>query len=300
MFHRVVDSLGENRIINDGIEVTTNYLEFLISFYKSKGFKPISINEIDSICNKRTKERYVIFSFDDGYRDNLINAFPIFEKHQVPFVIYIPVDFITRKQFAWWYYLEDVLSKNTEINFTLRGKKITKNIFDLEQKKQIFTELRTYIQEDNAVLKELMIQYPPVLEKYHNLFLNVNDLKELSNSPLATIGSHSISHPSLAKTSFEQVEQEIFDSKKMLEKMLEFPIEHFSFPFGTIDDVTEREIALVKKAGYKSALTTSYGDVKSNSNIHQLPRIWTSNQYTIEDLNKIVYGVNEYNQRKNK
>lgn len=298
MFHRIVKDLGNNRISNHGIELTENYLEYLINFYLKKGFIPISINDVTSIINFKNKKRYVVFTFDDGYYDNYEKALPIFEKYNIPFAVYVSTDFIYRKQFAWWYFIEDIISKNSKIIYINGKSEQTEIIESLEQKEAFFIKLRQIIQSDIKTLNDLIDKYSPDLEFYHNLFLTESKLKEFSKHPLVTIGSHTISHPSLSKINDEQSFYEISNSKIELEKIIEKKVDHFSYPFGTINDVSNRELENVKKSGYLTALTTSYGDVNKKSNLLKLPRIWTSNENTENELLKSIYGINEFSLRK--
>jgi peptidoglycan/xylan/chitin deacetylase (PgdA/CDA1 family) len=299
MFHRVVKDIGENRIINDGIEVTDKYLDFLIDYYLKNNFKPASINDLTDILNSKSNNRYVIFTFDDGYADNYENALPIFEKYQVPFTIYLTVDFIKHKQFAWWYFIEDLIRENTTIEYHDNSVIKVNNCDTLNCKNQFFIQLREIIQKQPHALAYLIEKYKPNLEKYYDLFLTMEHLKSLRKNKLVTLGAHSISHPSLAKVSDEQSFNEIYQSKIELEALLNKPIIHFSYPFGTKKDVGERELRNVSKAGYKTALTTTYGDVHTNNfDLLNLPRIWTANSIKGVELNKILYGINERSIRK--
>lgn len=298
MFHRIVSSFGEKRINNNGIEVTEDYLEYLIQFYLKQSFIPISIGQLKRVIHQKDRKRYVVFSFDDGYSDNYEKALPIFEKYNIPFVVYVTTDFIYRKQFAWWYFIEDIIRENSKISFSNGIAEQTVIIETTKQKEQFFIELRNYIQNDNEILLDLINRYKPDMSSYHNLFLTVNQLKEFSRHPLVTIGSHTISHPSLSKISDEQSLHEIVDSKTELEKIIDKKVSHFSYPFGTINDISERDLKNVQKAGYETSLTTSFGSVKSNSHFHKLPRIWTSNHYLETELLRNIYGINEFNVRK--
>ncbi len=294
MLHRVVSKLGENRIINDGIEVTEDYLDFLISFYIKSGFTPISINDITKALTDKTNKRYVIFTFDDGYLDNYEKALPIFEKYKVPFTIYITLDFINRNQFAWWYFIEDLISENNVLSYYDSGS-IKQVVFENHASKLIFfIELREIIQKQPEALSYLINQYKPNLEKYHNLFLNTNQVVELTKHQLVTLGAHSITHASLANLKEELALKEIADSKHELEKIINKPVLHFSYPFGTKKDIGKREINFAKTAGYQTALTTNYGDVQLNNyDLLDLPRIWTANSIVNNELLKIIYGINE-------
>lgn len=298
MFHRIVSQHGEGRIDNDGIELTEHYLDYLIGFYLQKGFTPVSINDLQTVLKEKNRKRYVIFTFDDGYYDNLEKALPIFEKHKAPFAVYIPTDLIHRRQFAWWYFMEDLIRDNSKLSYIHKGQNKTAVLETKQQKDSFFMELRKMIQEDPAVLTALLEQYKPDLSLYHNLFLNAEQLAQLAAHPLVTIGSHSVSHPSLAKLSNEASYREMVHSKTELENLIGKKVEHFSYPFGTMHDVGRREMENAKKAGYLTALTTSYGDVHAHSDLYNLSRIWTSEHNKETELLKSIFGINAFALRK--
>lgn len=102
MLHRVVAqrSEGENR----ELEITPGFLEQTIKDYKQKGFLFVSIDEVSEILEKgKVDKPFVCITFDDGYRDNYIDALPILKKEQVPFTVYVTTGFIDNKQSMWWY-----------------------------------------------------------------------------------------------------------------------------------------------------------------------------------------------------
>jgi peptidoglycan/xylan/chitin deacetylase (PgdA/CDA1 family) len=56
--------------------------------------------------------RYAVLTFDDGYRDNVSMALPILERHNAPFLIYVPTGGPARTLQAWWLglrYAADIL-----------------------------------------------------------------------------------------------------------------------------------------------------------------------------------------------
>ena len=61
------------------------------------------------------------------------------------------------------------------------------------------------------------------------------------------IGSHSMTHPDLTRLSERRARKEIFQSKEILEDLLDSPVISFAYPFGSANSVMER---LVKEAGY--------------------------------------------------
>ena len=126
----------------------------------------------------------------------------------------------------------------------------------------------------------------PLLKKYNDIatfyiytnpiskdprFLTWQQVEELSAAGML-IGSHTLSHPYLNKLSPQQLHDEIFESKKILEAHLGKPVDHFASPFGYSDANVE---SLVKEAGYTTARTTYRGTYHSKADELQLTGYFT-------------------------
>lgn len=103
--------------------------------------------------------------------------------------------------------------------------------------------------------------YPAVFSIYINKMsqktgrtsVTWEQLQEMAADPLVQIVSHSVSHPrDLRLLSDADLEQEVKQSKQILEKELGIPINYFTYPEGKADD---RVKEFVKKAGYRAALS---------------------------------------------
>ena len=103
--------------------------------------------------------------------------------------------------------------------------------------------------------------YPAVFSIYINKMaqktgrtsVTWQQLQEMAADPLVQIVSHSVSHPrDLRLLSDADLEQEVKQSKQILEKELGIPINYFTYPEGKADD---RVKEFVKKAGYRAALS---------------------------------------------
>src|SRR5262245_45583277 len=46
--------------------------------------------------------RHVLITFDDGYRDNYADAFPVLKRHGVPATFFITTGFIDDARLSWW------------------------------------------------------------------------------------------------------------------------------------------------------------------------------------------------------
>jgi peptidoglycan/xylan/chitin deacetylase (PgdA/CDA1 family) len=89
-----------------------------------------------------------------------------------------------------------------------------------------------------------------------------DQLREMSKSGLITVASHTVNHLNLKDLSDREIEKEVTESKKVLEKELGIAIDYFTYPEG---DFTERAREKIKNAGYKSALTMSLDSSQERS-----------------------------------
>lgn len=86
-------------------------------------------------------------------------------------------------------------------------------------------------------------------------YMSKANLRELSQNPLVTIGSHSFSHIRLDRCSSKELKYEIYDSKSYIEDIIGKEISLFSYPFGAYNKLV---ISCVKSAGYKLAFTSNF------------------------------------------
>jgi peptidoglycan/xylan/chitin deacetylase (PgdA/CDA1 family) len=60
------------------------------------GYVPVSLEHVRDhyVSGTQLPEGAVLITFDDGYRDNLVNALPILQRHGYPAVIFVPIGFL--------------------------------------------------------------------------------------------------------------------------------------------------------------------------------------------------------------
>jgi peptidoglycan/xylan/chitin deacetylase (PgdA/CDA1 family) len=84
------------------------------------------------------------------------------------------------------------------------------------------------------------------------------------------IGSHTLSHPHLHRLSRQAAEEEVVASRIALMRSTGATVDHFCYPFGEYNDET---LAIVRSAGYRSAVTTQRGVAERTHDPMRLPRI---------------------------
>lgn len=106
-------------------------------------------------------------------------------------------------------------------------------------------------------------------------FLTKEQIVELSEDSLCTIGSHTVSH-CILKNKDADLQNEFLDSKRNLEILVKKPVEHFAYPYGTPFAISKKVVKRLKDTGlYRSAVCTipAYINKYSVDNMYSLPRI---------------------------
>jgi len=88
MYHKVAEE-------PDFLTVTPEDFEQQLQFIK-RHFTPIRLSDLLQHLKTQTPlpDKAALISFDDGYLDNYTNAYPLLDKHQIPFSIFLVADYI--------------------------------------------------------------------------------------------------------------------------------------------------------------------------------------------------------------
>lgn len=99
--HRVRPNLSDNDELRT-YEITPKRLEMLIQTYMQKGYEFVSMDTVYLyvMSELKCKKKFVAVTLDDGYEDNYSVAYPIFQKYNVPFCVYVTEDYITGEKKA--------------------------------------------------------------------------------------------------------------------------------------------------------------------------------------------------------
>lgn len=252
--HRVVSKRSLFRS-NRELEITPFFLEEEIKRYIKGGFSFFSIDELLYPKIVLFNQRKVNISFDDGFRDIYTNAFPIFKKYNIPFTIYLTTDFPDGEADLWWIQLE-------KHSFSEK---------DFEDKLKLIFDSGRPMAEEMHRLTKTAIDYDICI----NEALSWNEIKEMIESGLCTIGSHTVSHPGLTRISDEECRRELFLSKERIENELLVKVEHFSYPHSMMNANVQ---SVVMGSGYKTAVLGYGGKVRVGDDMFGLKR-----KYIIQD-----------------
>jgi peptidoglycan/xylan/chitin deacetylase (PgdA/CDA1 family) len=218
-------------------------------------------------------------TFDDGYLDNYEYALPIFDDMHIPFTVYVTNSFPDKTAFLWWYVLEDILQRNNSIVLSTGERFICET---KEEKETAFLQLRTSILSLNQENLIENFKYLFCNDEFDNISYNEkicltwDKICEMSNSKYCTIAAHTMNHKNLNQLTEAQLEQEILEGKKLLEEKIDKPVKHFSYPFGTLNEIGKRESEFNIKCGFDTVCYAFGGDItcKNIDKPLEFPRVF--------------------------
>lgn len=290
MLHRVSDDQGTKYGFNKHLTVTPAYLDETLSTIGDLGYEIVSIDEaIARLSGKPGNGKpFVAITLDDGYRDNLTEALPVFEKHNAPFAIYIAPGLIDGTTTLWWDTIEEVVTRNDQV--CLPGDNEGILLDSSTPRKKIYANCVVTEHLTHNVEEELLSDAIRIFALNHgvdadehrlNVLMNWDEIIEISKHPLCTIGAHSLNHLNLRRLDTEGAEREIVAGRSVLEERLGKSIAHMAYPYGYVAAAGKREVEITKKAGFASALTTRHGVLQAEhaDYLHVLPRISVNGRY---------------------
>lgn len=198
------------------------------------------------------QEPSVAVTFDDGYADNFHNALPVLEKYGIPATFFVSTEHLGTNELFWWDILEGLFRACRQGTVHLGNQK-----FDRENLQDAHSFLRGLLPDERSILLSEAVKYQDLPgDIMGRRALSLEELQQLSKSPLVTIGAHTVTHSSLSHEPESLQRQEIAASKARLEELIGKDVHVFSYPFG---DYNEETRVILNECGIRKAFTVTSG-----------------------------------------
>jgi len=256
-YHRIKNINSDFLYDRELISASTASFEAQIKYIKNN-FNVITCKELsDAIySNKKLPKKSLLITFDDGFDDNYINAYPILKSHNIPAAFFVSSGYID-SQLPYWFDLIYMVytQQNNEVAYniliSILNSSGCENIFNIHDVFRFMKKIPNTLRED--IVSKLMQDL-----RNNNIEIHTEQSKPMSWSQISEmsnngfdIGSHTVNHPILATCNTHEMNYELLQSKKTIEKSVGKNIISIAYPNGGVSDYNAETIELAKKAGYK-------------------------------------------------
>jgi len=290
---------------NYHLTTSPEFLDKLIIRLKKKKYDFISMDEVAERLENpqahKDKKPFVCITLDDGYRNNLENAIPIFRRHDVPYLIYVATGLTEGETPLWWDDLERIVAKTSHLYIDMPQRRVGFDVSTPAKKTKVYKDLVVYLirdaseQEARRIVADLAKAHKVDQLAYaRKQLMNWTEINELAQDPLCTIGAHTISHYALNKLSEEDVRYEMEQGRAVIKSEIGVEPAHFAYPYGYHQVAGEREFEIAKACGFKTATTTRHGVIYKAHREHMaaLPRISINGHHqSMHYINTMLSGV---------
>ncbi len=205
-----------------------------------------------------------MITVDDGHACTYEQLFPICRDLDIPFIAYLPVDYLLHGQWLWFDQLE-CLYRQT-------GSMTSEQYHSLQQQlKGLTPDLRA---EKLAMLASQWAFDLPAAPVADYAPLGSDDIREMLSSGLFEVGSHAVTHTILTQLDERSMVAELKEAKMILESHFETTVNSFCYPNGLSGDFNQPVIENVRACGYTTAMTSLEGsNIRAQMDPLQLCRI---------------------------
>lgn len=222
--------------------------------------------------------KYAVVTFDDGYSGNHRVVLPVMAALDLPFTVFCATKPIEQREMYWWdkiicsamackrkLMLRDMLLGTYDFSTGVIGEsrwnemhRLLTDLKNVERKRREHIVRAIASQIDEA-------QQPCLLQP-----MTPDQVRELADTGLATIGAHSHTHDILTQLTPVEARENILRSKEYLEAWTGRRIDYFSYPNG---DYSRALMRAVERVGFQAAVSTDERAWRRTDDIYAIPRI---------------------------
>lgn len=263
-YHRVLD-IGTNEYPFDENIISASVGQFDRQMaYVRANFDVLNFSELfHALQAGSLPKRPLIITFDDGYRDNYLYAYPILKRHGLSATFFLTTGYIGRKETFWFekvaYWIKNTKKKSFSLKADDEHKYYIRN-----NRNELVSSIQTLLKNINETIHEDLIGQlesqleTSITDSMPVRTLSWEEVREMSKGGIE-FGSHSVSHLNLAVISKPRLREEIYGSKATIEKEVGVQVLTIAYPFGGPHTYNPNVQEVTKNAGYIFGVTNVEG-----------------------------------------
>jgi peptidoglycan/xylan/chitin deacetylase (PgdA/CDA1 family) len=244
--------------------ISTELFEQEMRFLR-RHYTVVSLSELLDRLIGQTAKPVVAITFDDGYRDNYQNAFPILERYGLPATIFLTTGSMDADEPLWFERLAFACKRTLRefLDLEIGGAKRLQMRTEAERLRandRVFSILRTLPDSERRLCLDRILSELDIREdaELRDRMLTWNQVRFMQSRGI-DFGGHTVTHPFLSRLTSDGFLWEVSECKRRIEEEIQLPVPHFAYPNGREEDFGASNKDLIREAGYRAAVTTIWG-----------------------------------------
>jgi peptidoglycan/xylan/chitin deacetylase (PgdA/CDA1 family) len=298
-YHRVLPQLkwGDPFLLQTTLNNFEQHIQYLASTYTIISLQKF-IHHVQSGCFP--ERRQVLITFDDGYRDNYLYAYPILKQWHVPATVFLSPQYIEAQALFFWERVQYLLQRISSNHLVWKVPECDMSFEFLETQAQRRAALLHIHKKLRMLPPRKIFEVLGYMEKHagfnHPVEVEPEDLpltweyiREMAET-MISFGAHTHTHPVLSTLPHSEAEQEILRSKQVLENHLQQEINLFAYPYGETTDFTEATKSILKRHNFLCACSTIPGTNDLTCDLFDIKRVVVRNWDALTLARKIAHA----------
>jgi peptidoglycan/xylan/chitin deacetylase (PgdA/CDA1 family) len=236
-YHRIGDPAGSP--FDHGLwSATPDAFDQQVRFL-TRHFDVIGPDDLETALRRR-RGRYVLITFDDGYRDNYEHAFPILRSHAAGGLFFVTTGFLDRPGLSWWDEIAWMVRTSPRPGLPAGPWLPAPVPFDPPDRgRAICTLLSRFKQLPTADTPAYLDFLADATGRGRyagpdadQMWMTWDMVREMAAGGM-WVGGHTVTHPVLGRADRARQEEEILRCGRRLEQELGRPMRSFSYPIGS-------------------------------------------------------------------
>lgn len=245
--------------------------------------KPMSMDQVMA-CRESGEPfppRSFAVTFDDGFENNHRIAVPILKQLGIPATFFVTTEFIIYNRMSWIDRIEHAIENSTRDDLKLPWLKTPVRIASTAGKIAALEIIRGKVKNDRkidvealiaSVFEQANVDYCDSSDGPLDLKMSWNQVRELAQDPLFSVGGHGHTHAILSFLDDDQLVSELECSLGAFREH-HVTICDFAYPEGQSHCYSNAVCDALKQRGIRSALTAIPGVNTSVTNPFELHRV---------------------------
>lgn len=260
--------------------------------YLRKHFRVVPLIQlVEQLSTPKGFDRYAVaLTIDDGRYNCYECLFPLLKEFEIPATFFVVTSFIAGRDWLWtdkvlW------LSEQTNRPRELAPDQLSTTFGRLNR---LRPEVRN--REIAAMASAMGVSIPDrPPTKYSPC--SWRQLREMADSGLVEIGSHTVNHPILSSVTDEESWSELTESRRQIEQNLGREVRSFCFPNGMPGDYRPNQVKQVGDSGYLCSVVADQALIRGDADRYRLPRIGMGRKSKAVEIAKYLDGAAYYQSR---